>query len=150
MRKLLLALFALPLLCGLAFGQAQVQQSPTRLDACTAVATSVQAVSTQTAATVTVTGSNYAYICGIFMEVCGNGTGTAQTNVTFTSTGLQGNPSWAYSTTAAQVTSACFRISNSYGTPLKSATPGTNVVITPPAAATNNSYGIRIYYYLAP
>ena len=133
---------------GPAFAQAPVQQVPTRLDAGFGVATAVGAVNTQQIATITVPGGQYAYITGISIEECTNATGTVQSNVSFTSTNITGSPQWSYS--QAATANVCQRWNENYATPLKSAAPGTNVAITSPSSATNNSYGIRMYYYLAP
>jgi hypothetical protein len=159
MRKLLASL-ALLFACSLpAFAQgvcggqgACVQQSPTRPDAAIAVAlgTNAGTANQQSVATVTVPGGLYAYVTAIYMDVCGNGTGSAETNDNFTSTGLTGTPSWSFSATAANILSTCLRLGDSFATPLKSSAPGTNVVITSPTAKTNNSFTIRVYYYLAP
>lgn len=137
--------------CG-APGTTCVQQSATRPDAAIQVqmGTNVGTVNQQSVATVTVPGSLSAYVTAIYLDVCGNGTGSAQTNVNFTTTGLSGTPSWSYSTTAANILSTCLRLGDSFATPLKSSAPGTNVVVTSPTAATNNSYTIRVFYYLAP
>jgi hypothetical protein len=148
MRKLLLSLLLLPLLWGGALAQTSVQQSASRLDACTAVASAVGAVASQQTATITVSAGNYAYICAISLEVCTNATGTVQSNVTFTSTNLTGSPTWQYSMTATA--DICQRWFDGFASPLKSAVPGTNVTVVSPTSATNNNYGIRLYYYIAP
>jgi hypothetical protein len=129
-----------------------VQQVPTRPDAAIAVqmGTNTGTVNTQSVATVSVPGGLFAYVTGIYLDACGNATGSASTNVNFTSTGLSGNPSWSFSATAANLTSTCLRLGDSFATPLKSSAPGTNVVITSPAATTNTGYTIRVYYYFAP
>lgn len=115
---------------------------------CDAASSSAVAVNTQSTNTVTVSGTNYAYICAITFAVCTNGTGTAQNQVTFTSSGISGTPSWQYS--QAATASICQRWLESFGGgPLKSL-QGTNVVITSPAAATNNSYNTIIYYKILP
>lgn len=159
MRRLSLSLLALLALALPAFAQnvcgsqgACVQQSPTRPDAAIAVqmGTNTGTPNQQSVATVTVPGGLYAYVTAIYMDVCGNATGSAQTNVNFTSTGLTGTPSWSYSATAANILSTCLRLGDSFATPLKGSAPGTNVVITSPSGVTNNSYTIRVYYYLAP
>lgn len=130
-----------------------VQQSPTRPDAAIAVqmGTNTGTINTQSVATVTVPGSLFAYITAIYFDVCGsNTTGTLETNAQFTSTGLSGNPAWQFSTTAANILGTCLRLGDSFATPLKSSAPGTNVVITSPAAVAQDSFTIRVYYYLAP
>lgn len=116
----------------------------------TVLCSTAPAVNTQATCTVSVQGQQYAYITAIYFDVCTNGTGTAQNNVTFTSTGLQTSPSWPYS--VAATASICQHWGDTGGgdAVLAKGNLGTNVVITSPAAATNNSYGIRVYGYLAP
>jgi hypothetical protein len=148
MRRLLLSLAILPALFGLALAQAPVQQSPTRLDSATAVAVTGTAVNNQYTATVTVPAGQYAYITAISFDVCTNGTGTAANQVTFTSTNLSGSPVWPFS--VAATASICQHWIDTIPGGLKSSIPGTNVTVVTPAAAANNSYTVRIYYYLAP
>lgn len=148
MRKFLTSLLMLPLLASLAFGQARTQQDATRLDVATAVAVTGTAVNNQYTATITVPAGQYAYITAISFDVCTNGTGTAANQVTFTSTNLSGSPVWPFS--IAATASICQHWQDVIPGGLKSAAAGTNVTIVTPAAATNNSYTVRIYYYLAP
>ncbi len=153
MRRILLSLLALPLLCSLAFGQAAVQQSATRSDACaaSAVSTNYNTVNTQAVATVTVPAGYYAYICRIELEAIQDGTATAAVNSAFTSTGLgsgsTASPQWGFSL-AATADATLYRDLN-FATPFKSAAPGTNVTVTSPTAATHLAFGIKVYYYLA-
>lgn len=148
MRRFIASLLMLPLLCGLAFGQARTQQDPTRLDAATAVAVTASAVNNQYTATITVPAGQYAYITAISFDVCTNGTGTAANQVTFTSTNLSGSPIWPFS--VAATASICQHWQDVIPGGLKSSIPGTNVTVVTPAAAANNSYTVRLYYYLAP
>ncbi len=157
MRKSFLVLSALACMAGPAFAQTQVappvQQSATRSDAATLVGAitssgTALAVNTTTTSTLTAPAGQFVYVTGITFEVCTNGTGTAQNQVTFTSTGLSNNPSFQYS--IAATASICQRWSEPFAAPLKSLTPGTNVTLVSPSAATNNSYNIRAYYYNAP
>lgn len=148
MRKFLLGLLLLPLLSALAFGQALTQQAPTRLDVATAVAVTGTAVNNQYTATITVPAGQYAYITAISFDVCTNGTGTAANQVTFTATNLSGSPVWPFS--VAATASICQHWQDVIPGGLKSAAAGTNVTIVTPAAAANNSYTARVYYYLAP
>lgn len=156
MRKFTLA-FVLALLPSLALAQAQVappvQQSATRSDAATLVGTitssgSALAVNTTTTSTLTAPAGQYVYITGVTFEVCTNGTGTAQNQVTFTSTNISNTPSFQYS--VAATASICQRWNEIFGAPLKSLQPGVNVTFVSPTAAANNSYNIRAYYYNAP
>lgn len=133
-----------------ALAQAPVQQSGTHLDACTNVGYQT-ATSAQATLTVTPPAGQYVYICGFAFDVCNGGTaGTAQNNVTFTSSNIAGGPTWQYSFPAAINTCYTPQIREMLPIPLKSAAPGTNVVITSPATDTNVTYTIRMYYYFAP
>ena len=146
MKWLLAAL--LSLVCGAAWAQAvSVQQSAQRLDA-SAVAFAQAAVGSPSTATVTVPTGMFAYITGISVDGCQNGTGAAVTNANITSTGLNTNPSWSYS--MAQTANGCVAqgIARDFpATPLKSQS-GTNVTVVSPTTATWQ-YTIRVYYYLA-
>lgn len=147
MRKLTLALLALLFTAGLASAQVSTQQSATHADAATAVAVTGTAVNNQYTATITVPAGQYAYITAISFDVCTNGTGTAANQVTFTSTNLSGSPVWPFS--VAATASICQHWVDTIPGGLKSAAPGTNVTIVTPAAAANNSYTVRAYYYIA-
>lgn len=146
--KRLIGLFLLALSFNPALAQAPVQQAPTHLDAATAVAFAGTAVNSQSTATITVPGGQYAYITAISFDVCTNGTGTAANQVTYTSTNIAGSPQWVFS--IAATASICQHWQDIIPGGLKSAAAGTNVTIVSPTAATNNSYTIRAYYYLAP
>jgi hypothetical protein len=157
MRKIVLALSFLAGFTGLALAQAQVappvQQSSTRSDAATLVGAitssgSALAVNTTTTSTLTAPAGQFVYITGVTFEVCTNGTGTAQNQVTFTSTNISNTPSFQYS--IAATASICQRWSEVFVSPLKSQVAGTNVTFVSPSAAANNSYNIRAYYYNAP
>lgn len=153
MRKYLLSLFALALSSSLAFGQAAVQQSSQRFDAATAVAvsTNYNTINQQGVATVTVPSGQFAYITRIELEAIQDATSTAAVNSAFTSTGLgtgaTASPQWGFSL-AATADATLYRDINMV-TPLKSATPGTNVTVTSPSAAAHLAFGIKVYYYLS-
>ncbi len=153
LRRLLLAFAFLPVFCGLAFAQVPVQQSGTMLNAASQVCAITSsgtplAVNTTTTATCNAPSGQYVYLVGVTFEVCTDGTGTAQNQVTFTSTNISNTPSFEYS--IAATASICQRWSEVFATPLKSAAPGTNVTLVSPSAALHNSYNIRAYYYNAP
>jgi hypothetical protein len=153
MHKIFLSTCALLALSGAAFAQVPIQQNGTMLNAATQVCAitssgTALAVNTTTTATCTAPAGQYVYLTGVTFEVCTNGTGTAQNQVTFTSTNISNTPSFEYS--IAATASICQRWSEVFSVPLKSAAPGTNVTFVSPAAATNNSYNIRAYYYNAP
>jgi len=155
MRRLALAFGFLLGLAGAAFAQSapQVQQSGTHLDAATSVCAitssgTALAVNTQTTCTITAPAGQYAYITGITFEVCTNGTGTAENQDVFTSTGISNTPSFEFS--VAATASICQRWNEIFAVPLRTLTPGANATIVSPTAKTNNSFNIRAYYYNAP
>lgn len=134
-------------------GAPQVQQTATRQDAGTAVAvsTNYNTVNQQGVATIVVPSGQYAYITRIELEAVQDGTSTACVNCAFTSNGLgsgaAASPQWGFSI-AATADAVLYRDVN-MSTPLKSASPGTNVTVTSPAAKTDLAFGIKVYYYLA-
>jgi hypothetical protein len=149
-----LGLLALALLCLPAAAQVTVQPSAQKLDASTTVCTityssgTTFAVNLQTTATCTPPAGQFVYITGLSFDVCTNGTGTAANQVNFTSTNLTGSPFWTFS--VAATASICQHWQEPLSTPLKSTAAGTAVTIVSPAAATNNSYMVRVYAYYAP
>ena len=156
-----LALLALVLLPTLATAQVGVcnpatgtcvQQVATRLDAGTFVAqgTNNNTVNQQSVATVTPPGNLYAYITAIIIDICGDATGTAATQVNFTSSGISGSPSWSYSATTGTSLSTCQHWGDQFAVPLKSNAPGTAVVITSPSAILHTAFNIRVFGYFAP
>ena len=151
MKRIVFLVIGLLASASAAFGQAtSVQQAGTRLDVATGVAFAQASVGSQSTATVTIPAGLYAYITGISIDFCNNGTGTAQANANFTSTNIQSTPSWAVSI-AASANICIPPIREQYATPLKSSAPGTNVtVVSPSGTITNNQATIRVYYYLAP
>lgn len=121
-----------------------VQQTAARLDA-SSVAFAQAAAAASSVATVTVPTTMYAYITGVSIDACENGSGGAITNANITSTGLSTNPSWSFSAPSAANTCAQ-AIRDFPSTPYKSLY-GTNVVLTSPST-TAVQYTIRVYYYL--
>lgn len=150
MRRIALALWGLCLATA-AFGQAiSVQQAGSRVEAATGVAFAQAAVGSTSTATIVVPAGNYAYITGVSMETCANATGTTViTNGNYTTTNIQGTPSWSFS--FAGTANTCIPvIRESFSVPLKSAQPGVNVTFVSQTGAGNNQHTIRVYYYLAP
>lgn len=122
--------------------------SPTRGDVATKVANCNSAVNTTCTATATPSGSNYVYITGIDLAICGDATGTAQTNVTWTSTGLTGTPiMWAYSASTGTTAGLCQYKEINYATPVKSTTPGVAVTVVSPAIALHTGYNANVFWY---
>ena len=149
MKKLLgLFMFLVCLATTPAWAQVITQQSPTMLNACNGVQHQDAAINTTITLTITPPSGQYVYFCGWDYQVTGNGTGTAQSNVTWVTTGLPGTPKWQYSNAVgAQV--------STYGTfyfraPMKANSPGTAVTIASPAVAASSAYSANAYYYFAP
>jgi hypothetical protein len=151
MRRLTLAFLGLVAFTGAAFAQAtSVQQAPSRLDAATGVAFAQAAKGSISTATVTVPAGLYAYVTGVSIDVCADGTGgNAYANLNFTTTNLQSTPSFAVSAALAANTCAV-PIREWYATPLKSSQAGVNVTVVGPAVGATNQQTIRVYFYLAP
>lgn len=130
------------------WGQVITQQSATMLNVCNGIQHGDAAVNTTVTLTITPPSGQYVYLCGWDYQVTGNATGTAQSNVTWTTTGLPGTPKWQYSNAVgAQV--------STYGTfyfraPVKSNSPGTAVTIVSPAVAAQSAYSANAYFYYAP
>jgi len=154
MRRLALALLALFASATLAAAQTATQQSSQRLDAATwtVVSTNYTTVNQQAVATVVVPAGQFAYITRIELEAVQDGTSTACVSCAFTSTGLgtgaTASPQWGFSI-AATADATIFRDVNFGPAPLKSATAGTNVVITSPTAKADLGFGIKVYGYFS-
>ena len=150
MRKIFLTLSWLLAFTGAAFCQAtSVQQVASRLDAATGVAYATAAQGAQATATIAVPGGYFAYITGVSLDTCANGTGgTALANVNYTSTNIQSTPSWPVSFTGTANTCAT-PIRDFFATPLKSSNAGVNVTVVSPTGSAQNIFAIRVYYYLA-
>jgi len=147
----------------LAFGQAAVQQSGIRFDAASNVGFVQAAVGSQSVLTITPPGGQYVYLTAIGIDVCQNATSTAISNGNVTSSGIVGTPSWSFSAPATANTCAfgvggvgpvgygypATTVAERFALPLKSAAPGTAVVLTSPTT-TNVQYTLRAYYYFAP
>jgi hypothetical protein len=152
MKRLAFSLALLLGLTGLASAQT-VQQQSQRLDAAqfVVVSTNYNTINTQAVATVTPPAGQYVYITRIEIEVLQNATGTAVTNLNFTSTGLgtgaTASPQWGV-TLALTANASLYRDVN-MTTPLRSAIAGQNVTITSPAALASTAYGIKIYGYFS-
>lgn len=126
-----------------------VQQTATMANATTKIAVGNAASGSQSTATLTPSGSNSVYITLIDLEACTSAAPTAQTNVTWTSTGITGAPVWQLSIPATADYCTPIRI-DLPATPLKSSTPGTAVTIVSPAGATSIQYTGIVYWYEAP
>jgi hypothetical protein len=127
-------------------GASRVQQDATMLNACSPT-NQTAAVNTQVTVTLTPPSGQSVYICGVDLTASQNGTATANTNSTFTSTNL-GGWLWKYSiaATANLAISQAFYFSQ----PMKSVIPGTAVTIVSPAALAQTAFSINVYYYFAP
>src|SRR5262245_16282933 len=106
-----------------------VQQSPTMLHAATNVGYSARSAAT---ITITVPGSQYAYITGIDITNCAGATAvTAAAPTNITTTNIQGSPSFMVGSGA---TAGLCQPTGSvnFSTPLKSQSAGTNVTFVLP------------------
>lgn len=150
MRRFLLSILALAALTVGASAQVAVQQSPTHLDAATAICTPSAALAVNQQETVTCTppAGQFVYITSVAFDVCTNGTGSAANQVTWTTTNLTGAPTFGFS--VAATASICQHWSIPLPTPLKSTAAGTAVTFVSPAAATNNSYHATVVVYYGP
>lgn len=121
-----------------------IQQTSTRLDAATYAATNV---TSNTTTTVTVPATQYFYLTGVDIINCaGSSAVTAATVTTITTTGFAGGgPAW---TVGSGVTAGlCTNQAIPFTSPLKSATPGTNVTFVIPTFATNQTIRFNAYGY---
>lgn len=146
----LIRLLTLLILCHASplFAQAPVvvQQSPVLLTACT-TAHATAAVNTQATLTLTPPNGLYVYFCGWDVAISQNGTATANTNLSFTSTNLGG---WAFKYSLPATANESRVQAFYFSFPVKSAQAGVAVTIVSPAAQVNTAFAINGYYYFAP
>jgi hypothetical protein len=125
-----------------------VQQSSQMLNVATKVADCNGAVNAACVATATPSGSNYVYITGMDITICGDATGTAQTNLSWVLAGVTGTPNiWQYSATTTNTAALCQTKVINPTTPIKSTTPGVAVTLTAPAVALHTAYNANVYWY---
>ena len=129
-------------------GPSLVQQTATRLDASSQFCTTTAVVNSQVTCTMTPPAGQYVYITSIDLMVCQNGTSTANSNLTFTTTNISGAPIFQESLGAVANTCAP-QHTIALPVPLKSAAPGTAVTIVSPAAQTNTAFTITVSWYPA-
>lgn len=150
-RLLALTMLTLFLVPALAWGQASVQQSATRLDVGVYVATS-----TTSAATITITpaAGQYVYVTGLDVTNCAGATAVTAAAVTLvTSTALGSGTTPVWTVGSGTTAGACQPSPVNAGvgsTPLKSNTAGTAVTFVLPTFATNQTLRVQVYYYTAP
>jgi hypothetical protein len=138
---------ACALIAAPAFAQQQVTQSATRAEGLTA-SNATAAVNNAVTLTLTPNSGQYVYLCGYEIVVSGDGTGTAQTNVSFTSTNLG---SWALKYSAVGTARVNLQFNNPpLATCIKATAAGTAVTIVSPTAAANAAYSITGFWYSAP
>jgi hypothetical protein len=106
------------------------------------------AVAQQETTTCTPAAGQFFYITAIAFDVCTDGTGTATTPATFTTTNLTGAPTFGVAIAAAA--EICQHWSIPMPTPLKSTAAGTAVTVVSPATATHNAYQATVFGYSAP
>lgn len=122
-----------------------VQQTATRNDAATVAGTSATSAAT---ITIAANGSQYFYLTGIdIMNCAGSSAVTAAAPTTITTTNLAGSPAW---TVGSGVTAGlCTNQTVNFGTPLKSAVPGTATTFVLPTFATNQTIRANVYGFYA-
>lgn len=157
MRRLLLSFALLAgLLAPAAAQNVQVQQSSQDLTAGTfaVVGTNYNTVNTQSTATIVPPAGQFVYITGLYLSACQDATGTASTNLAFTTTGLgsgaTASPQFAFSEPAAVNTCTGQPGLVTFAKPLKSAAAGTNVTVVSPTAVTHTGFGITVFGYYGP
>lgn len=132
-----------------ALAQAQVQQSPTRLDAMTTVST----VAASATGLVLTPQQPYVYIGWINISNCEDATGilAAAATTSITSTNLQGLTYQIGSgLIAASGAGVCAQqFTDSFSAPLKASAPGP-VTITTPTFATHMTVRVTVGWYSAP
>lgn len=145
--SLLLAalLFAAP-----AVAQVQTQQSGTHADAASLACSysAAYAVNQQETTTCTPAAGQFVYITGIAFDVCTDGTGSATTPTTFTTTNLPGSPTFGMA--IAATAEICQHWQVPFSAPLKSVAAGTAVTVVSPAAVAHNAYQATVFAYSAP
>jgi hypothetical protein len=147
---LLALLLALPGLASAQNAVPQVQQNGTMLNAATLACSysAAFAVNQQETTTCTPNAGQFVYITAIAFDVCTNGTGSATTPTTFTTTNLPGAPTFGFA--IAATAEICQHWQIPFATPLKSNAAGTAVTVVSPAAATNNAYQATVFGYSSP
>lgn len=122
-----------------------VQQTASRSDAATIAGTSATSAAT---ITIAANGSQYFYLTGLdVMNCAGASAVTAAAVTTLTTTNLAGSPAW---TIGSGVTAGlCTNQTVNFGTPLKSAVPGTATTFVLPTFATNQTVRVNVYGFYA-
>ena len=150
MRRFLLGLLlalGLPLA---AQAQVSVTNSATHQDAANVSCSysAAFAVNQQSTTTCTPAAGQFFYITGIAFDVCTDGTGSATTPTTFTTTNLTGSPTFGMA--IAATAEICQHWQVPFATPLKSTAAGTTVTVVSPSQATHNAYQASVFGYSAP
>lgn len=137
----------LVLVASVAQAQTPVQHTAQMLNSC-ATQNATAAVNNTVTLTLTPPPGQYVYFCGWDIAISQNGTGSSATNVSWTSTNLNGwnwKMSWV-GTASTTITLPFYAL----GQPTRSAAPGVAVTIVSPSALTNTAYNVNAYYYFAP
>ena len=156
MRKTLLFLIlALGLVPALAGAQSPVYLVPNPNIAVTPYVTGTAGdsatVNKQLTVTITPPAGQYVYVVGWDWTACQDGTSTAATNVTFTTTGFTNLPKIGHFSLAATARICANPMFMNFGSyPIKSATAGGAVTFVSPAAAANLAYTVNVYAFTAP
>jgi len=137
-----------------------IQQSGSRTDAATFLATSLgnaatcATVNTTTAnGTVTITppAGQYVYITGVYIDLPSDTTGTTGV-ATLSTTNITGSPVWSLATLAAAAAAGATnrQIADVFPTGLRATVPGTAVTFVPSAQIAHIALCIRVAGYYAP
>ena len=150
MRRFLLGLLLVAALPLAAQAQVSVTNSATHQDAATTSCaySAAFAVNQQETTTCTPVAGQFFYITGIAFDVCTDGTGSATTPTTFTTTNLTGSPTFGMA--IAATAEICQHWQVPFSTPLKSTAAGTTVTVVSPAQATHHAYQASVFGYSAP
>jgi hypothetical protein len=137
-----------------ASAQVNVQQTPSRADACTAHSTATSASNAVSTVTLTPPAGQYVYVCYIYIAEIINATvtGAAGPLPIFTSTGLVTNLVWWGDNSSTLASGGLIKIADTkFDFPLKTATPGTAFTIgsSGTGQATSNTR-MNISGYFAP
>ena len=146
MLKRLLVLAGLLALAAPSWAQAPVQQSATMLNACQPANANGTA---QQTITITPLAGQYVYVCAVDAQHCASGSaGAAGTPVFITTTNMPGT--FRVGTETSIAANTCVNRFAFFGFPVKSSAAGTAVTFVSPAAETNVTYNMNVYYYIAP
>lgn len=108
-------------------------------------------VNKQLTVTITPPAGQYVYVVGWDWTACQDGTATADTNLTFTTTGFTNLPKIGHFSLAATARICAAPMFMNFGSyPIKSATAGGAVTFVSPAATAQTAFTLNVYAFTAP